>query len=208
MTRKKIQQVAKQRFTKYRGMFMAEIQLYSREQFVWIDETGCAAKDHVRHFGYALRGECPVYHRLLHRGQRISAVAGICSTGLVSVGLKTGTFNGERFYDFVHGSLIPNMLPFNGQNPRSIAILDNCSIHHVQTVTDLFRDAGILVLSLPPYSPDHNPIEEIFSYIKYYLKEHDEILQAMDDPVPLIQAAFDNITSEQCNGWINDSGYP
>ena len=58
------------------------------------------------------------------------------------------------------------------------------------------------------HTPDYNPIEEIFSYIKYYLKEHDEILQAMDDPVPLIEAAFDNITSEQCNGWINDSGYP
>ena len=208
LTRKKIQQVAKQRSDVYRGRFMAEIQLYSREQFVWIDETGCAAKDHIRRFGYALLGECPVYHRLLHKGKRISATAGICTTGLLALELKKGTNNGDAFYDFVRGSLIPNMLPFNGQNPRSIAILDNCSIHHVQAVLDLFRDSGILVLFLPPYSPDYNPIEEAFSYIKYYLKEHDELLQAINDPIPIIQAAFDSITSEQCNGWINHSGYP
>ena len=96
---------------------MAEIQLYSREQFVWIDETGCAAKDHIHRFGYALRGECPVYHRLLHRGKRISATAGICSTGLLALELKNKTNNGDTFYDFVHGSLIPNMLPFRTLDP-------------------------------------------------------------------------------------------
>ena len=53
--------------------------------------------------------------------------------------------------DFVWGSLIPEMLPFDGQNAKSIAILDNCSIHHVELVVDLFREAGILVLFLPPY---------------------------------------------------------
>ena len=67
------------------------------------------AKDHIRRFGYALRGECPPYHRLLHRGKRISATA---TTGLLAVELKKGTNNGDTVYDFVRGSLIPNMLPF------------------------------------------------------------------------------------------------
>ena len=92
---------------------------------------------------------------------------------------------GTSFFDYVRGSLIPNMLPFDGNNPRSIAVLDNCSIHHVQSVVELFRVAGILMLWLPPYGPDFNPAENAFSKVKYYLKEHDEILQVVIDPIPI-----------------------
>jgi transposase len=207
LTRKKIQQIALQRNTGYRGQFMAEVQYHRTDQFVWIDETGSDRKDHIRKSGYALRGERPVYHRILHRGKRISAIAAMASDGIVAVELLKGTVNGEIFYDFVRGSLIPEMQPFDGQNSRSIAILDNCSIHHVLEVRELFSEAGILVFFLPPYSPDYNPIEELFSCVKYYLKDHDEILQAMNDPIPLIQAAFDSITKDKCMGWIRHSGY-
>ena len=87
------------------------------------------------------------------------------------------------------------MLPFNGSNPRSILVLDNCSIHHVQQVKDLMN-TGILALYLP--------IEETFSFIKYYLRDHDEIWQATGDPKPLIKAAFEAVTTEHCNKWITD----
>ena len=76
------------------------------------------------------------------------------------------------------------MLPFDGQNARSKLVLDNCSIHNVQNVTDLFAAAGILALSLSPYSPDYMPIEETFSYVKYYLMKHIEVWEVLDDPKP------------------------
>ena len=63
------------------------------------------------------------------------------------------------------------------------------------------------VIYLPPYSPDLNPIEEAFSYIKYYLKEHDEVLQLVRNPINVLQAAFDSITSEKSKGWIAHCGY-
>ena len=100
------------------------------------------------------------------------------------------------------------MLPFDGQNPKSIAILDNCSIHHVSPVIQLFRDAGILVLFLPPYSPDYNPIELVFSKVKYYLKEHDEGLQAVDSPNSIILSAFSSVTTPDCNNYVHHCGYP
>ena len=83
-------------------------------------------------------------------------------------------------YDFIRGSLIPNMQPFPGE--LSILIMDNCSIHHVQEVKDILEAAGILLIFLPPYSPDYNPAEELYkivfySYIKYYLKDHDDLIQ-------------------------------
>ena len=64
-----------------------------------------------------------------------------------------------------------------------------------------------MVVFLPPYSPDYMPIELCFSYIKYYLKSHDEILQAISDPNVIIKSAFDSVTKEQCNNWITRYGY-
>ena len=83
--------------------------------------------------------------------------------------------DGDKFVDFVRGTLIPNMNAFDGTSSKSIVIIDNCAIHHVSEVTQLLEDAGILVLFLPPYSPDLNPIEETFSSIKYFLQDHDTI---------------------------------
>ena len=85
--------------------------------------------------------------------------------------------------------------------------MDNCSIHHVIPALDTLSDAGILTMFLPPYSPDLNPAEELFSLVKYYLKEHDEILQALKDPKPIIRAAFSSVKPEDCLGWIHHSGY-
>ena len=174
---------------------------------MWLDETGCDKRDHVRKMGYALRGERPVYNRILHRGKRISAVAALCTDGVIALELNEGTFNGDKFTDFILGTLIPEMQQFDGSNTRSVLLMDNCAIHHVISVREVLSDAGIIILFLPPYSPDLNPMEELFSYIKYYLKEHDELLQSVPDPKPLIKSAFQSVTANDCNGWIRHSGY-
>ena len=102
-------------------------------------------------------------HRLLVRGQRISAIAAISNDGLVALELSKGTTDSDLFYDFIRGSLIPQMNMFDGVSEKSIVIMDNCSIHHVAEVKRMFMDSGIAVFFLPPYSPDYNPIEETFS---------------------------------------------
>ena len=203
MTRKKVQHVAKQRCLEYRAQFRALSLLYKVEFFVWVDESGSDRRKAMRLFGYSLRGVAPVCIRTLVRGRRIS----ICCDGLVGVELTTGSVDGNKFVDFVRGTLIPNMRPFDGINERSIVIMDNCSIDHVSEVKKLFEDAGILVFYLPPYSPDMSPIEETFSSIKYYLRDHDELMQVTDNPMSIVQAAFDQVTKEQCLAWIKDCGY-
>ena len=55
-------------------------------------------------------------------------------------------------------------------------------------IVELFEEAGILVKYLPPYSPDLMPIEASFSYVKYYLKEHDDLLQAYPDTEQVISS--------------------
>ena len=73
-------------------------------------------------------------------------------------------------------------MPFDGQNPNSIAILDNCSIRHVSGVASMIiiTQVGALVHFLPPYSPDLNPIEECLSKVRSLLKNmevtfHDDL---------------------------------
>ena len=96
-----------------------------------------------------------LYHAacLQLRGERINAIACLSSSGILAVESIRGTVNGETFFDFLRGTLIPQMMPFNGSNPHSILVMDNnCSIHHTHEVKDLLNQAGVLALYLPPYS--------------------------------------------------------
>ena len=83
-------------------------------------------------------------------------------------------------------------------------MLDNCSVYHVFEVTELLAKAAIVVLFLPPYSPDLNPAKEAFSFVKQYLRVHDEVIR---DHSHVLQAALDAITSDHCNAWITHTGY-
>ena len=114
----------------------------------------------------------------------MSIIAAISSEGFV------GATGSDKFLDFIQGTLIPEMEPFDGSIKKLIVILDNCSFHHASEVKQAFEDAGVLVIYLPTYSPDLNSIEETFSYVKYYLKDHDEVLQSVKDPKLIVQAAF------------------
>ena len=100
-------------------------------------------RDHFRKYGYSLRGECPVYHRFLHRGNRISAITAMCTDGVIALELFQG---GDRYLDFLRGCLIPEIAPFDGLSPQSVLVLDNCSVH-VDSAVDLLRQARIFVPS-------------------------------------------------------------
>ena len=86
--------------------------------------------------------------------------------------------------------------------------MDNASIHHVDGITDLIQGVGVLALFLPPYSPDFNPIEELFSKLKTTIKSY--VFQDVQlDLENIIYSAFCQITPEDCNSWITHAGiYP
>lgn len=92
-------------------------------------------------------------YKFAARGERISAIACISTAGLLDVMTTKGTTDGETFYSFVQTHLLPHLLPFNGTNPHSVVIMDNCSVHHTEY-----------------YSPDFQPIEETFSKVKGQLE--------------------------------------
>ena len=89
---------------------------------------------------------------------------------LLDVSVVKGTVDGDRFYSFVLKHLLPHLMPFHGLNPHGVVVMDNCAIHHVEGITSMIEDVGALVHFLPPYSPDFNPIEEMFSKVKTEMK--------------------------------------
>ena len=95
-----------------------------------------------------------------------SGLAFMSVNGLFDVSIVKGTTDGDTFYDFVQEHLLPHILPFDGVNPQSVLVMDNCSIHHIQEAVSMIEEVGAIVEFLPPYSPDLNPIKEAFSKVK------------------------------------------
>ncbi len=139
---------------------------------------------------------------ILVRGERISTIAEIFSEGIQAMSIVRSTVDGDTFLEFIQRYLLPVLMPFNGVNPNSVVIMDNCSVHHVSGVESLITSVGALVNYLPPYSPNLNPIEECFSKVKACLKSTEPLCS--DDLESSILDAFSCITSHDCQGWISD----
>ena len=132
--------------------------IYDPAMLIFIDETGSDRRASIRRYGYSLRGKPLVCEKLLVRGKRVSAIACMSMNGMLDCKTIVGKVNGKVFYDFVQTSLLPHLMPFNGTNPHSVVVMDNCSIHHIHEIVAMRHEVGALVLFLPPYSPDYNPI--------------------------------------------------
>ena len=180
-TRQSMHHVAIQRSDMLRARFMAEISVYDPAMLIWIDETACDKRHTVRKYGYSIRGLPLSDHRLLVRGIRYTAIPVVSIEGIHDVYLHEGTMNGDYFTRFVQNCLLPVLQPFNGLNPRSVVILDNASIHHVQHVKNLIETQAQSKLHfLPPYSPDLNPVEGVFSQIKSIMTSYFKCTQRQE----------------------------
>lgn len=98
------------------------------------------------------------------------------------------------------------MSPFPA--PRSVLILDNCNTHKSDALRDAVAAAGCILVFLPPYSPDFNPIEESFSCVKYWLRRHwPDFQDSLFPEIDLMEACMQAVTAEKAAGWFRHSGY-
>ena len=207
LTRKKMRRIATQRSDIARAHFMVQVENMSADNFIWVDETGSDKRNALRKYAYSLRGVTPINHCLYTSGRRISAISAISTRGVEDVYLAEGGVNGDTFCDFIEKCLLPVLMPFNGSNPRSIVVIDNASIHHIDEVVQLVSSVGALLWFLPPYSPDLNPIEPVFSQVKSYLNNNSVAYRISDNPRLFVHAAFTSVTHEHCLGHIEHAGY-
>ena len=127
--------------------------------------------------------------------------------GVQDVYLTEENVNGDLFEKFVTTCLIPLLMPFNGTNTRSVVLMDNCSIHHLDRITQMIQCTGALLKFLPPYSPDLNPIELVFSKAKAFIKANYIIAHSTSAPRLIVSMAFNTISQEDCTHYMQHSGY-
>lgn len=161
-TRQKIRISALQKDELLRQQYIKDVSIYNTEMLIFLDQTGADRRNALRRYGYSMRSKPIVSHELLVRGCHLSGLAFMSVKGLLDVQVVQGTTNGEIFYKFVEEHLLPHLQPFNGINPHSVVIMDNCSVHHMTEIIQMIEEVGSFVQFLPPYSPDFMPIELAF----------------------------------------------
>ena len=154
-----------------------------------------------------MRGMTPTSHILNVRGKRHSVITAMSTRGIENIHVVQNTVDGDMFLHFVQSCLVPILQPFDGTNPRSIVIMDNASIHHVDKVCKAICQTGAILRYLPPYSPDLQPLEEVFSKVKSFLKRNEIVYDSSNNPSLVLTLAFTTVTSEDCINYIKHAEY-
>jgi transposase len=121
------------------------------------------------------------------------------TVGLLAPLVIDGPINGELFRAWVEQMLVPVL------QPGDVVVLDNLRSHKVAGIEQAIRAAGAQLLYLPPYSPDYNPIEQVFSKLKTLLRE--AAARTVDDLWPAIGALIGQFAPNECLQYIRHSGY-
>ncbi len=103
------------------------------------------------------------------------------------------------FRTYVEKVLLPVL------RPGDIVILDNLGSHRSKAVRQLIRSVGAKLFFLPKYSPDLNPIEQVFAKLKHLLRK--AATRTVDAVCAAIGHALDAFTSVECANYLKNSGY-
>jgi transposase len=169
------------------------------ERLVFLDETGCTV-NMTRQHGWALRGESVCQRVPGSRGRNISVVGAIRSDRVLCYDVMPGSLNKEKWQAFVREKLAPALYP------GDVLVLDNLRVHKDPVALQWLNDAGVLVLFQPPYSPDLNPIELCWAFIKRHLRKIGE-----GNPSKMkraIRRALERVTSRHLEAWFAHCCYP
>ena len=107
--------------------------------------------------------------------------------------------NGQIFTAFIEKELVPKL------KSKHVVIMDNVSFHKVSAIVPLISSTGATVLYLPPYSPEFNPIEMMWSKIKTILKKIKPRTKA--EFKRAMKLAFESIKKSDLLGWFKHCGY-
>jgi len=110
-----------------------------------------------------------------------------------------GAINGQTFLAYVRQILAPTL------SPGDVVVMDNLSAHKVVGVRDAIEAVGARLLYLPPYSPDLNPIELVFSKFKGLIRSAAE--RTVDGLWHLCGQLLDRFTSAECRNYLRHCGY-
>ena len=151
-----------------------------------------------------LAGWCPLGQRLLAKvphghWKTLTLVAALRHDGVVAPCVFDGPINGQSFLAYVREMLIPTL------RPGDIVVLDNLGSHKGHEVREAILAAGARLVFLPPYSPDLNPIEQVFAKIKTLMRKQDpRTIEATWRSIGTVLKCF---TPDECQRYLEHAGY-
>jgi len=110
-----------------------------------------------------------------------------------------GPINGESFAAYVEQVLVPTL------KDGDVVVLDNLGSHKGARVRRMIRGAGARVFFLPPYSPDLNPIEQLFAKLKHWMRNAAE--RTVEDTWRRLGALLPTFSPKECANYLRNSGY-
>jgi len=168
------------------------------ERLVFIDEMG-AATDLAQRYGWAQRGKRLIGKAPHGHWKTTTFVAGLRHDRIVAPLVIPCPMNGDIFLAYVEQFLVPEL------SPGDIVIMDNLSSHKSRAVREAIERAGAELLFLPPYSPDLNPIEQVFAKLKHLLrKAAKRTVEALWNEIGRLLYRF---SPKECANYLSNSGY-
>lgn len=129
----------------------------------------------------------------------MTAVAAVRLDGLVAPFTIDAAMDGEIFLTYIEQVLVPTL------RAGDVVVMDNLSAHKRPQVVRLIEAAGAVVMYLPPYSPDFNPIEMIWSKVKRLLRSF--AARTIDALHDAFGRAFAAVTTDDIAGCFRHCGY-
>jgi len=167
-------------------------------RLIFIDETW-ARTDMTRTHGWAPRGARLVAKVPNGRWKTTTFLAALRHDRIEAPCLFDGPINGERFLAYVEQALVPTL------RPGDVVVLDNLGSHRGKAVRQAIRKAGAHLIFLPKYSPDLNPIEQVFAKLKTLLrKKAARTVEAICDAIADLLGSF---TPQECANYLKNAGY-
>ena len=167
-------------------------------RLVFIDES--AAKTNMtRLYGRAKGGQRVMDKAPAGHWCTTTMISSIRSDGATACMVVDGATNQEVFRAYVEQILLPTL------RTGDIVILDNLSAHKDAQSIARIEAIGARVLFLPPYSPDFNPIEKMWSKIKAILRRIKA--RSREALIQAIAVALDAVTAQDAQGWFKSCGY-
>ena len=167
-------------------------------RLVFLDETW-AKTNMTRRHGRCVRGQRLVAKVPHGRWRTLTFLAALRSDRIAAPCVIDGPINGESFLAYVEQMLVPTL------KPGDIVIMDNLASHKGQAVRRAIRAAGAKLFFLPPYSPDLNPIEQVFAKLKTLLRKAAE--RTVEATWKRIGALLGCFTQQECANYFANAGY-
>jgi transposase len=167
-------------------------------RLVFIDETW-AKTNMTRRHGHCARGVRLVAKVPHGRWRTLTFLAALRCDRITAPCVIDGPINGVSFRAYVEQFLTPTL------TAGDIVIMDNLGSHKGQAVRRLIRAAGAKLFFLPRYSPDLNPIEQVFAKLKTLLRKTDP--RTIETTWRQIGALLDCFTPEECANYLTNAGY-